>query len=208
MSKKNEFIIAGLLLLMLMGAFALFSVKEVNANPSSLIQPKTSAVATTSLASMSFGLGTSTMSYDTYTTYDGTKSDSALLFFIANATSTIAAPIVNARFEYAIDLYNGVNCATSQTMCDWYPMSAPVSVAASSTDMTGRFADYSFKLSTSTISDFGGSSTFLQDATTTFYQTLQLSNLPSRFIRVKFYVPTGGGKLGLWYGIQAVKQQR
>lgn len=204
MTKKLEIILSALIVVAVMAIFGFFAV-VAHANPSQLLQPKLTAAASTTQTYITYGIGTTTLYYDTYGYQNQTKADNATVFFQFNATSTVTSPSVNMRVEYAFDLNNGINCVNQPTLCDWYPMSAATVANASTTYMTGRFADYDFVLATSSV-DTGGNSTFVQDGTSTINQSLSLTNIPTRFIRVKFYSPAGGGKGAIWAAIQAVKQ--
>lgn len=193
------------LLAIVFGAFVYATV--AHANPSYLPKFLTTgngSAATTTLTYMAAGVGTTTLIYDSYTPSGfSPKTDSALVTFIVDATSTITQPRVNARVEYALD--TGANCSLSPTTCDWFPITSATNANASTTSMTGDFSDMQWTISTST-TDQGGSSQYIAAATSTKYLSFNLPT-PTRYARIKFYVPATGGNMSIWAAVQPAKQQ-
>ena len=187
-------IIAGMVL------FAVFAMTQYSfANPSKFSPPVSTATATTSQQYMTFGVGTTTLTFDSYysTTFsDFTKTDEALLLFQFYSTSTVSIPIVNVAVEYSND---GV---------DWYPETRTTTANASSSVMTGTYADYQFPIATSTLStrNYGTAST--TPLATSFNLKSLKVDTPTRYIRFVFYMPSGGGKGALWASVQPVKENK
>lgn len=200
---QHKILIAWVAAILLFAVFAGIA----HANPSFWPRFRTTgtgSTATTTVNYIKFGIGTTTIVYDSFNPNDASlKADSALVVFQFTATTTIATPKMNARVEYALD--TGTNCQVTPRACDWYPASAAVnSSPATTTIMTGNFADMQFSLATST-TDQGGSSFYNSGATSTIMQSFAIDT-PTRFVRVKFYMPSGGGNGSLWAAIQAAKQ--
>lgn len=178
--------------------FMLLNPSKAFANPSKFSPPVVTATATTTRTFMTFGVGTTTLTLDTYyptTLADNTKVDSALVLFQVNASSTISSPKINVAVEYSYD------------NIDWYPQTAALNSLASTTIQTGNYADYQFNIATSTTNRLGGTASTTANATD--YQLFSLAiPTPTRYVRVVFYSPSGGGKIDFWGSMQPVKENK
>lgn len=163
----------------------LFSfVNAAHANPSQFPAPVSTAPATTTLAYMSPGNATTTLQLDSYS--GGINYATNLATIAIQYTASSTAPTLKFRIE---DSPDGV---------DWYPRSNALVSLATTTVLSGNSAEYQFTFATST--DFGGSGTASR-----LHQSLT-TNVPMRYMRVKFYVPAAGGNGGLWATIIPQKE--
>jgi len=185
---KNSISAVGLVFsLLAVSMFASFP-GSAHANPSKFAPTKETAAATTTLAYMSPGAATTTISYDSLDG-DSVKIDELTIGFQYTASAT--APTLNVRLE---DSRNGI---------DWYPRAREVfpvlpGITATTTLMTTPFNSLSFVLSTTT--DNGGSGTFAR-----IHESFTVK-APMRYVRAVFFVPTGGGNGGLWAQFMPVKE--
>ena len=88
---------------------------------------------------------------------------------------------------------------------DWYPLAVPTTVVATTTPVT-RFNEYVFTLENSTSGISGdqlGSGT-----ATRLHQAIKVEDIPTRYIRAKFYVPTGSVNGALWAQILPTKEAK
>lgn len=188
---KKNIVIAGLL-----GGIALLaSASIVLANPSFFPPPTGTATATTTQAFIAFGVGTTTLSLDTFQIGNNTKDDRAFIAFQFVSSSTVSIPSLNARVEYSNDNQ------------DWYPISNPTNSPATTTGMGEPFSNYSFPLSTTTAATLGNGGTSVVNpgvaATTTDSFVIDTY---TRYVRVVFTVPSGGGNGKIWAQIQPIKE--
>lgn len=178
------------------GAFitfvTLFAV-VVHANPSFFSAKAQTGAATTTIAFMGPGTGTTTLTYDAYglngtnQVDPGRNTSKAESFFLGiQYTASGTAPTLRMRQEFSDD---GI---------DWYPDNLSISVATT-TNIITPFRDYSFTMSTTT--DNGGSGTASR-----VHTSLRLTS-PTRFTRMIFSVPTGGGTGGLWAQVVPNKER-
>lgn len=142
-----------------------------------LLVPSKTATATTTVAYLTPGTATTTLSSDLYSASSNTKANGALVAFQYTASSSAAA--LKARVEYSND---GV---------DWYAESIPLAETATTTLMTTTFREYSWN-NFATTTDYGGSGTASR-----IHQSFSIAT-PTRYVRVKFYVPAGAGNGALW----------
>lgn len=189
---NNRYLGAGILVAaILVTALAMFAFQphEAKANPSQILPPKATAVATTTLQYMSPGAGTTTLSYDALST-GGTDTIFDKMQLVMQYTASSTAPSLKYRIE---DSRNGI---------DWYPRSATVSgqTNATTTQITGNFADNLWTVATTT--DNGGSGTSAR-----VMQSV-LIDMRMRYIRAIFYVPASGGNGGLWAEFNPTKQKQ
>lgn len=169
-----------------------YGYNTVYANPSQ-IRDHMSAAATSTLSYMTGGTATTTNAFDTQND-GGFPADSATLAFQVTATSTgVDVPKITVRFE---DSDDGI---------DWYSRAVSVNdsyptTVASTTVMVAP--EMSFLLSTSSANSYFGSGSL----------TRLHYNVPvgarMRYVRAVFYVPIGGGKMGIWSDIYVKKQTR
>jgi hypothetical protein len=176
---KNKYFIIPLVLTILIVVFAL-GTKTVSANLAYFLRVE-SATATSTLSYMTPGTATTTISIDG----GASALDSALLTFQYTASGT--APVLKARVEYSSD------------KIDWYPQMTAIG-QATTTLIATPFLEYSFTLSTTT--DNGGSGTSAR-----VHGSLDIPT-PTRYTRVKFYVPASGGNGALYTELTAKKQSQ
>lgn len=166
------------------------------ANPGYWGGKQQTATASTTLAYLSPGAATTTLTYDTFE-FDSTKNvnksrtdakDATLLF---QYTASGTEPRLNVRLEYSND------------NIDWYPLAVPTTAVATDTPVT-RFSEYQFALSTTTAATDGnlGSGTAGR-----VHQALKIDDIPTRYIRAIFYVPAAGGNGGLYAEFIPRKEQ-
>lgn len=179
--KINYFLFA---VFVLLGLYT--GTTQVKANPSQIAPTAQTATASTTVAYITAGNATTTLSYDAYGNGQYTKADRALLVFQYTASST--NPKLNARVEYSVD------------NIDWYPQSAALNTSATTTVLTGTFAEYQWNMATST-GDFAGSGNANR-----LHQSVAIE-MPTRYVRVKFYSPIGGGNGALWAQIIPSKER-
>lgn len=189
-----------LALLVLMASYQVTNANPSVFNPPAYITGLTSA--TTSPKFITFGVGTSTVTLDVV--YPNTlglnsKADKAIVLFQFDATTTISSPVVNMRVEY------------SQDNVDWYPASAEV-VANATTTQLGFYATYQIAIATTTAStDFGGSG-FVGNTTSSLASSTsmfsKLIDTPTRYVRVIFTMPSGGGKGAVWASLQPWREPK
>ncbi len=147
-----------------------------------------SATATSTLSYMAPGTGTTTLTFDAGVN-QANGADMATLLIQYTASST--APTLRFRQEFSTD------------NVDWYTDglgSVPVlmSLNSTSTQLITPYHEYQVNFATTT--DFGGSGTFARSLT-----SLQIPT-PTRYTRIKFYVPASGGNGALWAEIVGKKQ--
>lgn len=172
------------LALLALGAFFAF---QAHANPSYFPVTVETNSATGTFAYLSPGAATTTLTFNAYANASSpTKADSATVVFQYTASGT--APILKARIE------------RSQDGIDWYPVSVTTVLNATTSIMT-TFSEYTFNLATSTSADFLGSGTSQR-----VHESFTIET-PTRFTRVKFYVPASGGNGGLWAQIIPTKER-
>lgn len=150
-----------------------------------LLTPKKTATATTTVAYMTPGTATTTLTSDLYFSSSNTKASGALVAFQYTASSSAAA--LKARVEYSDD---GI---------DWYPESVELNTVATTTLMTTTFREYSWS-NFATTTDYGGSGTASR-----IHQSFSVET-PTRYVRVKFYVPAGAGNGALWASLTPNKE--
>lgn len=164
------------------------------ANPTMFPPSAYTAVATSTLAYMSPGTATTTLTYDAYgicgtneASQTLTGADDAQVNLQITASST--GPTINARVE------------ESQDCIDWYPVAVPIANATSTLYTSNPYQNYSLVISTSTVSGYGGSGTSQR-----VHESFSIP-IPERAVRVVFYDPAGGNNYGLWAQIVPSKQQ-
>lgn len=165
----------------LIASFLIVST-QVYANPPSILR-MWSASATSTLAYLSPGAGTTTLMIDTGISAN-TAADNVTLLLQYTASGT--APTLAFRQEYSAD------------NIDWY--SETLVSSTSQSILVSPYREYSIVFSTTTASGRGGSGTSARQMT-----SLQLP-VPTRYTRVVFYVPAGGGNGALWSEFSAKKQ--
>lgn len=163
-------------------------ISKARAAMSDFSQPCTTADATSTIAYLTAGTGTTTLTCSIGAIHR-LANDTVQLNFQLTATSTgVSVPTVNTRFEYSYD------------KIDWYPLAIPDSginqslgsAGATTTQMTSDpYNSLSFKVASST-NGFGGSGT----ATRIHVSADIPVNAPH--VRVIFSSPAGGGNFGLW----------
>jgi hypothetical protein len=176
---------------------ALVFTQTAQANPTFFPQTATTATASTSLAYMTQGTGTTTLAYDSYgicgtnqsqSTLSGAASAQVNVQITATTTGNPNVLNLNARFE------------ESQDCIDWYPVAAPLTTATTTLLTSNPYNSFNLTISTSTLSA-GGSGT-----ATRIHESFAIPT-PERAVRVVFSDPTGGGTYGLWAQIVPTKQQ-
>jgi hypothetical protein len=157
----------------------------VKANPSLFLQEYSdiAGASTSTLAYMTPGTGTTTLTYNN--TINGLDSASILIQYTATTTGS---PVLKMRVEH------------SQDGVDWYSEAGILTSNASTTNLTGSFADYQFNIATST-------SVIGPSGSVTRINQLVRINTPLKYNRAVFYVPAGGGNGGLWAQLVAKKEQ-
>lgn len=178
---------------MLVGVYAFITVPKVEANPPSFVRSPISGqitglplTSTTTNNYITAGGVASTLEFDSAPGGTLYGSDSAILLMQYTATSS-AMNSLKMRVEF------------SQDRVDWYPASTAINntaINATTTQLTGNFAEYQWTVATST--DNGGSG-----ISSRIHQSLVIPT-PTRYGRVKFYSVTGNG--GIWAEVVAKKQ--
>lgn len=189
--------------IMLVVAFGLYlGVQVAGANPLFTCSAQTAA-ATTSLVYMSAGTATTTLTLDTACTrYTGNtdvytgETDTVLIQY--SASSSLSTQL-KTRMEI------------SQDNIDWYALTNPISANATTTFVTGNYADYNIPFSTTTpYIDFGGTGTTATSSAVVisgrFMTSIVVQQPSARYIRFVFYVPTGATNGGLWASAVIKKQ--
>ncbi len=139
---------------------------------------------------MTPGTGTTTQSINSDVVGPGYLLNTLTVLYQLTATSsTSAQPQANLRID------------DSQDGIDWYGRAQTLASNSTSTPLTGSFANYSINIATST-ADLGPAAT-----TTRMNGSF---NIPvyAKYTRLVWTVPTGGGKLGLWYQIVGIAQKQ
>lgn len=163
--------------------------KGAQANPSETPSFKGNTAASTTLAYMTPGTGTSTITYDS-NAGTKTKFDSVNLAYQLTATSTgVAVPTVILRLE---DSRDGV---------DWYPRNVVSLTATTSQATSDPYNSISLRVASSTTA-VGGSGT-----ATRIHGSISVDS-PMRYVRAIFYSPTGGGNYGLYAEMIPVKEKQ
>lgn len=163
----------------------------VHANPSFFQRQATAPGATSTIAFMTAGTGTTTLTFDLGVS-QANAADSATLLIQDTASST--APVLKFRQEFSND------------NIDWYSDVTPnylPSLAGGNSTTTAvitPFHEYSITFATSTNGDMGGSGTPGRSNV-----AIQIST-PTRYTRIKLYVPVSGGNQSIWAEIAAKKQ--
>ena len=158
---------------------------SVKANPS-LFDRKQSAPATTTLAYMGPGTGTTTLAYDlTKSGQFGANSAVLLIQFNASSTNSTLA----WKYEYAQGTGNA-DCVVNQDACDWYQSDAVLSSFATSTVHVRTFAENTWLFASSTI----GSSINPIGTSTKMVEV----PVPTRYVRVVYYMPVGSLRGAVW----------
>ena len=176
---------------------AFFLTREVDANPSQLLEDK-SASATTTLSYLTAGTATTTDVFDTQAD-GGFITDSATLLMWIGASST--ASILDIYPQYSNGAV-GVDCAVTPLKCDWYFASNPENYAT-----TTMISDISF-LSKYRLT-FTSSSTPTGLEGGNYSSTTRAISIktPVRYARVIFAVPVGSQSIGVWSDWVGKKQK-
>lgn len=179
-SKKLPFVIA---VILLVGGSFFFQPVRTYATTLFFYAPVNSqnAVATSSPVLMRPGLATSTVSIDANVAGPGRSLDSITLLFQMTATTT-ASPTVAYRIQDSID---GI---------DWYTRFNTLSANASTTVLTGTAADYRITYASSTLMHTDATSF---GTTTMQRQSIQIP-VNTRYTRLVFYTPPGGGQSAIY----------
>lgn len=152
---------------------------------------KTNSYSTTTLAYITSGTGTTTQLINSDVVGPTFLLDSfSILTQVTATSSTSAQPELNIRIE------------DSQDMVDWYGRAGVITSTATSTILTGSFGNYKINVATST-ADIGPSAT-----TTRVNQSIIAIPVNTRYTRIVYTVPQGGGKLGLWAQIVGKAQRQ
>ena len=187
---KKTFIIMGATLTIFALVFVLHSQNAL-ANPSTLLPTAMTAAATTTPSFMTPGTGTTTLAYDAYAAVNGNQNlavDKAALEIQFTASSTLS--VLQWNYEYA-DRMDGVDCTAAGTNCNWYSENLNLYSLATTSPSTidaSSYNIYSWKYASSTL----GSSQPATALKILFVPT------PTRFFRVRFYVPAGSGNVSVW----------
>lgn len=168
--------------LALVVAGAVFNIYRVaNAGPATVCRDTTNDNSTSTTVSMSPGVGVTTLALSNCAS--GNLAESAFVQFQFSATTTAK---LNIRVEH------------SNNKVDWYPDTTVITGNATTTVVAGDSLVYQFNLSTTT--DNGGSGTAGR-----LHRSLSIST-PTKYTRVVFFVPTGGGSGALWAEVIGRKQ--
>lgn len=177
--------------------FAVFLVglDKTLANPQFLRTVNFGTTATTTLIYMTPGTATTTY---TLTNSGDNAYDYAIVAFQVTATSTgVASPTVRAIVEHS---YDGVDWY-NETVSAELPTSM-LSAQATTTNMTSDpYFSYSFKVSSTT--QAVNASNIANG--TKFHYTFKIDT-QLKHVRVRFYIPSSGGNVGLWGDIVGRKQ--
>lgn len=173
--KKKFYIALATASIILLGTMA--GVEIVSANTSIFLPNARTATATTSAAYITAGLGTSTLSYDTYAAVNGGQikaADSAAVL-IQYAASSSASQLA-WHYEYSMD---GI---------DWYGDSLSAGATTTQTIDESSYTSYRWNYASTT---FG---------TSVSGQAFKIVNVPTptRFVRIVFSVPIGFSPASVW----------
>lgn len=197
--KKNKWLGVGLVLLAIFATaliLFLYPPTSAKANPSQIPPTKSlNDTASTTQSYMTAGTGTTTpITYDSFSTGSDTKFNQVAIAFQAHASGT---PVTIAMVV-----------EDSPDNKDWYPRSVTITTATS-TFQTGSFQEYRFPIATST-AQLGGTSnasTTVIGVTPRVHQYI-LVDAPMRYIRVKFFLPTGSGPAAIWAQMIPVREKQ
>jgi hypothetical protein len=167
-------LITGVALLVAVALIALTQPFSLRANPSEYCINSTNS-STSTVVAMTAGTATTTLTLTNCASSPAT--DSAFLQFQYTVSSASSTAKMAIRVEH------------SQDKIDWYPETVNLSVGTS-TIVAGDSATYLYQFATTTTN--GGSGTTLR-----VHRSLVIST-PTRYTRVVFYVPQGGGAGSLW----------
>lgn len=171
----------------------------VKANPSIFGDTKETATATTSMNHITAGVATTTLIYDTLSG-DAVKADAFALNIQFTASSSLA--VLRWRYEWAQS--RTVDCVATPLKCDWYGDSIdPVGTATSTSLNIESYNEHSWTFASSTLGSSGNSAGGNSIANKLVY----LPKIPTRFIRVLFYVPPGAGNADVWAQIIPIKEK-
>ena len=167
----------------------LSNVDTAKANPL-IYQIAKTQPATTTPAFMSPGAATTTLQIVSDQSYG---IDSAYVFLQYTASGT--APVLKYRVEH------------SQDGIDWYGQTIPTNANATTSQMVGTAADFYVAFSTSTAAT-NGIPGFLNATTSNPRLHSSFSIItPTRYTRIIYFVPAGGGNGALWSQIIGKRQQ-
>ena len=173
---KKYFITGGII-----GILAIAGI--VSANTSFFVPTTQTATATSSWAYITAGVGTSTVTLDSYANPASVAKTLDKATLLINYTASSTASILNWRYSF------------SQDGVDWYGDSLGINTS-SSTSVTGAnmapFNTYAWTFASTT----AGSSISSQ-ATSTAMKAVYVPT-PTRYVRVVFYVPAGASPAGVW----------
>lgn len=160
-----------------------------HANPS-LFTSKTTATATTTVAFLQAGTGTTTLTYDaSLQSGDSFASNGAVLLIQFAGSSTLST--LNADIQY------------SQDGADWYSI-------AQGSDISSGIGSSSPSLSNPSVITLSFASTTVDKSAGNTATTTRMANftMPTRFIRAIFTIPVGALNGALWAQFVAQKQNR
>lgn len=174
--------------------------EKAQANPSNIYGVQTAA-ATTSLVYMTAGTATTTLTLDNYIgnvlpgnyintnqpAVSGGVSDSvtALIQFTASTSGSI----LKVRPEI------------SQDGIDWYPYNTPLATISTTTPIAG-YSDYQWTVATTSANGLPGTSNAMKQL-----NSLTITNVPTRYIRLIFTIPIGSSNGALWSEAWVKRQQ-
>jgi len=146
------------------------------ANSSFFLPNTPTATATTTVAYMTPGTGTTTLSYDSFQGGQYRSTDKSVMLIQFTASSTLG--ILNWRYEYSVD---GV---------DWYGDSLNVSTSTSvqSAFNVAPFTTYTWTYASSTLGTSVSGTAFKAVTVPT----------PTRYFRAVFTDPIGAGNASVW----------
>lgn len=197
---KKIYIIISVLIIGL-GIFTL----TVKANP--LFFPPTvqSASATTTLTYMTAGTATTTLVFDTYNASSGvftpTLSDALLIQFTGSSTGSLLK--INLEYSHG---YNGVECVSNPTGCDWYEDPAPSGSGYATTTKPfdlGQVNQFSLAYASSTPTLGGIGATSINPA-----KRILSVKSPTRYVRAIFTLPVGSTNGAIWAQFVPLKERQ
>jgi hypothetical protein len=175
-------------LLALIGA-AISLPSEARANPSRVETFTATAAASTTLAYITPGTGTTTLTRAMSGGNDS-KFDKAVLAIQVTATSTgVSVPTLMVRFE------DSRNCV------DYYPRTAAPSSATTTLLTADPYQAFSLRMASSTAAP--GST----DTATRLSKSI-VTDVPLNCVRAVLYSPSGGGSYGVYAELIGIKEKQ
>lgn len=184
----KQFALVGFLALTTAIVAVSFAITPVHANPEGFLRKQLTA-ATSSPTYMTAGTATTTLAFDTSAGNSFAPSKTAALLVQLTASST--STTLRWRYEYSQDPL----CGTTGSNADWYAQdSAAFDATATTSPLT--YTQGAFEASWTYASTTPGAAA--GSASANHGNKLVLVQVPTRCVRVMFYLPTGSTNGAVW----------